>query len=153
MSSGETNNASLAFLSGGGEMGALMRAHDWSTSSLGAPIPGRRRCAPSCGCCSTPATRCISGGARTSPASTTTPTASVGPERTRLDRPAGARGLGGDLAHHRPADRPGHGRRRATWHENQLVPITRNGRSEDVYWTYSYGPIDDETARASAACS
>ncbi len=32
----------------------------------------------------------------------------------------------------------------ATWHENALVPITRNGRREDVYWTYSYGPIDDE---------
>jgi two-component sensor histidine kinase len=34
----------------------------------------------------------------------------------------------------------------ATWHENQLVPITRNGSLEDVYWTYSYGPIDDDTA-------
>lgn len=26
------------------------------------------------------------------------------------------------------------------------MPITRNGRREDVYWTYSYGPIDDEAA-------
>ena len=34
----------------------------------------------------------------------------------------------------------------ATWHENALVPITRNGRLEDVYWTYSYSPIDDEDA-------
>ena len=34
----------------------------------------------------------------------------------------------------------------ATWHVNQLVPITRNGRLEDVYWTYSYSPIDDEGA-------
>ncbi|GAC1422252.1 MAG: hypothetical protein NVSMB6_23820 [Burkholderiaceae bacterium] len=33
-----------------------------------------------------------------------------------------------------------------TWHENQLVPITRNGKQETVYWTYSYGPIDDEQA-------
>lgn len=33
-----------------------------------------------------------------------------------------------------------------TWHENALVPITRNGRREDVYWTYSYSPIDDDTA-------
>lgn len=30
-----------------------------------------------------------------------------------------------------------------TWHENQLVPITRNGHREDMYWTYSYNPIDD----------
>ena len=34
----------------------------------------------------------------------------------------------------------------ATWQEDALVPITRNGRLEEVYWTYSYGPIDDEDA-------
>jgi PAS domain S-box-containing protein len=34
----------------------------------------------------------------------------------------------------------------ATWHENALVPITRNGKLEDVYWTYSYSPIEDPTA-------
>lgn len=28
----------------------------------------------------------------------------------------------------------------ATWHEDHLVPIERNGRIEEVYWTYSYGP-------------
>ena len=36
--------------------------------------------------------------------------------------------------------------RGATWHKNALVPITRNGRREDVYWTYTYSPIDDEMA-------
>ncbi len=34
----------------------------------------------------------------------------------------------------------------ATWHENALVPITRNGRREDVYWTYSYSPINDPSS-------
>jgi signal transduction histidine kinase len=34
----------------------------------------------------------------------------------------------------------------STWHENQLVPITRFGRREQVYWTYSYSPIDEPTA-------
>ena len=34
----------------------------------------------------------------------------------------------------------------ATWFENQLLPITRNGVREDVYWTYSYNPIDEENA-------
>ena len=34
----------------------------------------------------------------------------------------------------------------ATWHENHLIPITRAGVREEVYWTYSYGPIDDEAA-------
>ncbi|MGA8111587.1 MAG: ATP-binding protein [Acidobacteriaceae bacterium] len=31
----------------------------------------------------------------------------------------------------------------ATWHENQLVPIHRHGRLEDVYWTYGYSPVRD----------
>jgi signal transduction histidine kinase len=34
----------------------------------------------------------------------------------------------------------------ATWHENQLVPIIRHGELQDVYWTYSYGPIDEPAA-------
>jgi PAS domain S-box-containing protein len=33
-----------------------------------------------------------------------------------------------------------------TWFENQLIPITRFGRVEDAYWTYSYSPIDDDGA-------
>ncbi len=38
--------------------------------------------------------------------------------------------------------------RGATWHENALVPITRHGRREEVYWTYGYSPIDDPEAPA-----
>ena len=30
-----------------------------------------------------------------------------------------------------------------TSHEDQLIPITRDGKVEDVYWTYSYNPIPD----------
>ena len=29
----------------------------------------------------------------------------------------------------------------ATWNEDQLVPIYRNGKLEDVYWTFGYSPI------------
>ena len=32
----------------------------------------------------------------------------------------------------------------ATWHENALVPLTRHGRHESVWWTYSYSPIEDD---------
>src|SRR5690606_18329367 len=32
----------------------------------------------------------------------------------------------------------------STWHQDHLVPVTRNGRREDAWWTYSYGPIDVE---------
>jgi signal transduction histidine kinase len=31
----------------------------------------------------------------------------------------------------------------ATWHQDQLVPIYRNERLEDVYWTYGYSPVRD----------
>ena len=31
----------------------------------------------------------------------------------------------------------------STWHRNALVPIHRNGKLEDVYWTYSYSPVRD----------
>ena len=29
----------------------------------------------------------------------------------------------------------------STWNTNQLVPINRNGKLEEVFWTYSYSPI------------
>jgi signal transduction histidine kinase len=32
----------------------------------------------------------------------------------------------------------------ASWNQDQLVPIHRNGRIEDVYWTYGYSPVFDE---------
>jgi hypothetical protein len=31
-------------------------------------------------------------------------------------------------------------------HENRLVPIVRNGRLEDIYWTYSFSPVLDANA-------
>jgi len=32
----------------------------------------------------------------------------------------------------------------ATYHQNQLIPIFRNGSIEDVYWTYGYSPVFDD---------
>src|SRR6478735_2429879 len=32
----------------------------------------------------------------------------------------------------------------ATWSEDQLIPIFRNGHLEDVYWTFSYSRVNDE---------
>src|SRR4029079_8847717 len=31
----------------------------------------------------------------------------------------------------------------AVWHENVCVPIIRFGELQEVYWTYSYSPIDE----------
>lgn len=35
-------------------------------------------------------------------------------------------------------------RAESTWHEDHLIPIDRNGRLEEVYWTYGYSPIVDD---------
>ena len=35
----------------------------------------------------------------------------------------------------------------ATWHEDQYLPIERNGRLDDVWWTYTYGPVEDDDGR------
>ena len=36
----------------------------------------------------------------------------------------------------------------ATWSEDQLIPIYRNNQLEDVYWTFSYSPVNDESGKA-----
>jgi len=37
----------------------------------------------------------------------------------------------------------------STWNEDHLVPITRDNRIQEVYWTYSYSPVLDDHARIS----
>jgi signal transduction histidine kinase/CheY-like chemotaxis protein len=140
--------ASPAFLRGGGEMGELMRRHDWSRSSLGAPgtWPQSLRTVvrlmlntghpmyiwwgPEGACLYNDAYR-----------------DSIGPERHpgSLGRPA--REVWEEIWDIiGPQIRQVRDGRGATWHVNHLVPITRHGRREDVYWTYSYSPIDDENS-------
>lgn len=35
----------------------------------------------------------------------------------------------------------------ATWNEDALIPIYRNDRLEDVYWTFSYSKVNDASGR------
>ncbi len=35
----------------------------------------------------------------------------------------------------------------ATWDEDTLIPIFRNGHMEDVYWTFSYSPLYNEKSK------
>ena len=35
----------------------------------------------------------------------------------------------------------------ATWSEDQLIPIYRNNKVEDVYWTFGYSPVIDESGK------
>ncbi len=137
--------AGLEFLAGGGAMGELIRAHHWSGTPLGDP-------------------RAWPQALRTTVRillSTGHPTMIMwGPELICLYNDPFSRSLGpekhpGSLG--APARRAwqevwpvvgaqieqvmrGEG---AVWHENVCVPIIRFGKLEEVYWTYSYSPIDE----------
>ncbi|HEY4368022.1 MAG TPA: PAS domain-containing protein [Steroidobacteraceae bacterium] len=136
------------FLSGGGQMGTLIRAHDWSRTVLGPPQgwPQPLRTA----------LRIL--------LTTNHPIFLLwGPDLICFYNDAYRQSLGPEK---HPAMLGGRGREwwdeiwhiigpqielviaglGATRNEDHLVPITRYGRREEVYWTYSYGPIDDETA-------
>lgn len=134
----------LYFLNGGGEMGALTRAYDWSRTSLGAPD--------------------------TWPESLRTMVSVVlrakfpmflwwGDDLIQFYNDAYRPSLGKEGKH--PAALGSKGvdtwveiwpvikplidsvlaGGEATWSEDQLIPIYRNGRLEDVYWTFSYSPV------------
>jgi PAS domain S-box-containing protein len=137
-----------AFLRGGGRMGELIRQHPWQRSALGPPSGWPRALRAACRMMlSTHHPVCIfwgdqhvclyndayarSLGDEKHPAILGCPGAEAWPETWALIGPQVAMVMRGEGA---------------TWHENQRVPIHRNGAIEDVYWTYGYGPIDDEDA-------
>lgn len=35
----------------------------------------------------------------------------------------------------------------STWNEDMLLPFYRNGKIEDIYWTFSYSPVYDESGK------
>ncbi len=136
------------FLAGLGEMATLMRAYDWTTTPLGEPEgwPSGLRTAvrlllnshhPMHIFWGPEATFFYNDGF----------VPSAGPERhpSALGRPAYESWgeiwpvIGSEVAKVRNGG--GH-----TWYEDQHVPIVRQGRLEDAYWTYGFSPIDDETA-------
>ncbi|MFB9979302.1 sensor histidine kinase [Mesorhizobium kowhaii] len=137
------------FLRGGGEMGAYMRSHDWASSPVGIPEqwPQSLRTAVrillntghpmyifwgDSGICFYNDAYRLSIGTERHPSSLGRPAREVWEEIWPIIGPQIAQVMEG---------------RGATWHENALVPITRNGIRENVYWTYSFGPIDDVDAR------
>ena len=141
-------DAGSAFLDGGGAMGERIRAYPWSSTSLGDP-------------------RSWPQGLRTTVRillTTGHPTMIFwGPELTCLYNDAFSRSLGPEK---HPAILGAPGRRAweevwpivgnqieqvlrgegAVWQENQCVPIIRHGELQEVYWTYSYTPIDEPTS-------
>jgi len=141
-------HAEAGFLEGGGEMGALMRAHDWSHSTLGDPSrwPQSLRTVVRL-MLNTGHPMYIWWGRDGACLYNDAYRESIGPERHpgSLGRPA--REVWDEIWDIiGPQIRQVLEGRGATWHVNHLVPITRHGRREEVYWTYSYSPIDDATS-------
>jgi PAS domain S-box-containing protein len=133
------------FLAGGGEMGALTRAHDWSATAIGDPEgwPQSLRTAVRI-LLNTNHPMFIWWGPELIQFYNDAYRQTMGPER----HPSALGQRGRDCwAEIWPIIGPqieqvmsGGG---ATWHENQMVPVTRHGRLEQVWWTYGYSPIDE----------
>jgi two-component sensor histidine kinase len=141
-------DSDLAFMNGGGEMGALMRAHDWSTSSVGPPRSWPQPLRTTVRLMlNTGHPIFIIWGSEGACFYNDAFRPSIGDERHpgALGRPAKEvwEEIWPDISPQIEQVMAGRG---ATWHENQLLPITRNGVLETVYWTYSYGPIDNPAA-------
>ncbi len=145
---GNASRSDCNFLRGGGEMGALMRSHDWSVSSLGSPRswPQSLRTAVRLllntrhpmyiwwgqdGACLYNDAYRESIGPERHPESLGQPARQVWEEIWDVIGPQIEQVMAGG---------------EATWNEDHLVPITRHGRRDDVYWTYSFSPIDEDTA-------
>jgi PAS domain S-box-containing protein len=136
------------FLAGDGEMATIMRGHDWATTPLGPPArwPQTLRTVvrlmlnsrfpmfifwgPDGACLYNDAYRASIGSER-HPAALGRPAQEIWTEIWDVIGPQIEFVMSGGGA---------------TWHESQLIPITRHGRREDVWWTYGYSPIDDATA-------
>ncbi|MBA3446125.1 MAG: PAS domain-containing protein [Pseudaminobacter sp.] len=134
------------FLAGGGEMGTLMRAFNWSGSSLGPPEtwPQSLRVTirlmlntghPMFIWWGPDLIQFYNDAYRQTMGSEKHPDALGGVGR---DTWAEIWEIIGPQIDHVMS---GQG---STWDEDRLVPVTRHGSREDVWWTYSYGPIDLE---------
>jgi PAS domain S-box-containing protein len=137
---------SADFLAGGGEMGALTRAYDWSANPLGTPEtwPQSLRTALRI-LLNTNHPMFIWWGPKLIQFYNDAYRQTMGPERHPSALGQGGRECWAEIW---PVIGPqieqvmsGGG---ATWHENQLVPVTRHGKLEQVYWTYGYSPIDED---------
>jgi PAS domain S-box-containing protein len=146
-----SNTPSISFLAGGGEMGSLTRTKDWSKTSVGSP--------------------------ETWPQSLRTTLSIIlnskfpmflfwGPNHICFYNDAYRPSLGNDGKHPNILGSKGEdywqeiwhiigplieqvlSGGEATWSEDQLIPIYRNGRLEDVYWTFSYSAVSDESGNA-----
>ena len=145
--SGPSSDVSLNFLSGGGEMGALIRSFSWNRTPLGPPEtwPQTLRTAVRI-LLNSHQPMFIWWGPELIQFYNDAYRKTMGPERhpSALGQPgrdcwAEIWDIIGPQIEFVMAGKGG------IWHDDALVPVTRHGRREDVWWTYGYSPIDDGT--------
>ncbi len=138
-------HANFNFLSNGGELGALMRSADWSNSPLGPTEQWPALLKSTIRLILTSShPMFLWWGPDLIQFYNDAYRSTMGPER----HPSALGGLGRECWEEIwPIIGPqielvmtGGG---ATWNEDQLVPVTRHGKREDVWWTYGYSPIED----------
>ncbi|RZA29590.1 MAG: GAF domain-containing protein, partial [Lysobacteraceae bacterium] len=140
-------SAPAAFLSGGGEMGALMRVHDWDATGLGEPAGWPTALKTTLRLLLTSNhPMLIWWGPELIQFYNDAYRATLDAERHPLA--LGQRGracweeawpiIGPQIAQVM-------GGGGATWHEHQLVPLVREGVLTDAWWTYGYSPIEDDS--------
>ena len=152
MPNSKIKQQTFSFLKGGGEMGRLMRNKDWSESTVGTPdlwpqslrttlgiilnskFPMFLWWGPELICFYNDAYRPSLGQNGKHPSILGMPAKEAWPEIWDIIKPLIDQVLSGG---------------EATWMEDQLIPIFRNGKIEDVYWTFSYSPVNDESGHVS----
>ncbi|WP_244307420.1 PAS domain-containing sensor histidine kinase [Flavobacterium fluviatile] len=138
------------FLEGGGEMGHLIRCKDWSKTPLGIPDTWPQSLRTTLGiilnskfpmflwwgeeltCFYNDAYRPSLGNEGKHPNILGQNAEEAWPEIWPVISPLIQQVLAGE---------------ESIWSENQLIPIYRNGKIEDVYWTFSYSPVHDESGK------
>lgn len=134
------------FLAGGGEMGALMRSHDWAATSLGPPAIWPITLKTTLRLLLTSnSPMLIYWGPDLIQFYNDAVSLTLGPERHPSSLGQPAKECWGEAWHIIGPEieyvLSGKG---AVWHEETLVPFTRHGKVQDLWWSYGYSPIEDE---------
>ena len=140
----------IQYLSGGGEMGRLTREFDWTSTTIGSPDTWSQSLLTTVGIVLNSRFPMFLWW---------------GPDLVQFYNDAYRPSLGNEGKHPKALGQRGEdcwqeiwpvikplidqvmAGGESTWSEDQLIPIYRNSQLEDVYWTFSYGPVIDETGK------
>lgn len=141
-----TNDQVFHFIRGGGEMGALTRSFDWSRTSIGSPEQWQQSLRTTLGIVLHSAFPmllfwgedliCFYNDAFRPSLGTDGKHPALGKKGTEV-WPEIWDFIGPLLKKVMDSGEP-------VWFEDQLVPFFRNGKIEDIYWTFSYSPVYDD---------